>query len=85
MKSPEKRGHIDRHGYNVGKRIKDKKRHVLNDTEKPLMPAIVHVADIQDRDGNVQLVSTPFEFYPLLRKISADSDYQGSIFERGAT
>ena len=48
------------------------------------MHAIVHAADIQDRDGGVLLISTLFGLYPFLRKIFADGGYQGSIFERGA-
>jgi len=42
---------IDPHGYDAGKKIKGKKRHVLVDTLGLLLHAIVHPADIQDRDG----------------------------------
>lgn len=48
------------------------------------MHAIVHPADIQDRDGGVLLISTLFGLYPFLRKLFADGGYQGSIFEQGA-
>ena len=47
------------------------------------MHAIVHPADIQDRDGGVLLFSTLFGIYPFLRKVFADGGYQGPIFERG--
>ena len=43
------------------------------------MHAIVHAADVQDRDG-VLLTSTLFGLYPFLRKIFADGGYQGLIF-----
>ena len=47
-----KRGRsIDPHGYDAGKKIKGKKRHILVDTQGLLMHALVHAADIQDRDG----------------------------------
>src|SRR6185436_6186917 len=36
------------HGYDVGKTIKSKKRHILVDTVGLLLHAIVHPADIQD-------------------------------------
>ena len=48
------------------------------------MQAIVHPADIQDRDGGVLLIATLFGLYPFLRKLFADGGYQGPIFERGA-
>ena len=42
---------IDPPGYDAGKKIKGKKRDVLVDTQGLLMRAIVHAADVQDRDG----------------------------------
>ncbi len=47
------------------------------------MHAIVHPADIQDRDGGILLVATLFGLYPFLRKMFADGGYQGPIFEQG--
>ena len=52
------------------------------DTQGLLMHAIVHPADIQDRDGGVLLVSTLFGLYPFLRKLFADGGYQGPVFEQ---
>ena len=50
----QKRGaSIDPPGFDAGKKIKGKKRHILVDTQGLLMHAIVHAADIQDRDGGV--------------------------------
>jgi transposase len=78
-----KRGaQIDPHGYDAGKKIKGKKRHILVDTEGLLMHAIVHPADVQDRDGGLLLISTLFGLYPFLRKIFADGGYQGPVFEQ---
>ena len=59
-----------------------KKRHIMVDTQGLLMHAIVHPADVQDRDGGVLLVSTLFGLYPFLRKLFADGGYQGPIFEQ---
>jgi len=47
------------------------------------MHAIVHPADIQDRNGGLMLLATLFGLYPSLRKIFADAGYQGPIFEQG--
>src|SRR5271166_4232159 len=54
-----KRGaHIDPHGFDAGKLIKGKKRHILVDTLGLLLHAIVHSAGIQDRDGGISLLAT---------------------------
>ena len=77
----EKRGScIDPHGYDAGKKIKGKKRHILVDTQGLLMHAIVHSADIQDRDGGALLMATLFGLYPFLLKLYADGGYQGRDF-----
>jgi transposase len=47
------------------------------------MHAIVHPADIQDRDGGILLMSTLFGLYPFLQKLFADGGYQGPVFEQG--
>ena len=44
------------------------------------MHAVVHAADIQDRDGGVLVLATLFGMFPFLRKIFADSGYQGPHF-----
>ena len=78
-----KRGRsIDRHGFDAGKKIKGKKRHVLVDTQGLLLQAIIHAADVQDRDGGVLLMSTLFGAYPFLLKLYADSGYQGPKFQQ---
>jgi len=47
-----------------------------------LLHAIVHAADIQDRDGGVLLLGTLFGMFPFLKKRFADSAYQGPIFHK---
>ena len=47
------------------------------------MHAIVHPADIQDRDGGVLVIATLFGLYPFLRKLYADGGYQGPNFQAG--
>ena len=48
-----------------------------------LIHAIVHAADIQDRDGGALLMATLFGRYPYLVKLIADGGYAGPKF-RGA-
>ena len=75
------RGAHDPHGYDAGKKTKGKKRHILVDTQGLLMHAIVHGADVQDRDGGVLLMATVFGLYPFLLKLYADGGYQGAQFQ----
>lgn len=69
-------------GYDAGKKVKGRKRHILTDTEGHLLAAIVHTADIQDRDGAPLLMSTLFGLFPWLQKIFADAGYAGEKAER---
>src|SRR5258708_16719476 len=73
---------IDPHGYDAGKKIKGKKRHLLVDTVGLLLHAIVHPADIQDRDGGVLVMATLFGMFPFLKTLFADSGYQGPKFAK---
>src|SRR6195256_1101689 len=81
---------IDPHGYDAGKKrqrrrcaeIKGKKRHILVDTVGLLLHAIVHPADIQDRDGGVLVMATLFGMFPFLKTLFVDSGYQGPKFAK---
>jgi hypothetical protein len=46
------------------------------------MHAIVHSADIQDRDGGALLMASLFGAFPFLVKLYADGGYQGPEFQR---
>lgn len=67
-------------GFDAGKLIKGKKRHVLVDTQGLLLHAIVTAADVQDRDGGRALLATLFGLFPYLEKLFADSAYAGPVF-----
>jgi transposase len=45
------------------------------------MQAIVHAADIQDRDGGALLMASLFCAFPFLIKLYADGGYQGPGFQ----
>ena len=47
------------------------------------MHAIVHGADIQDRDGGALLMATLFGAFPFLLKLYADGGYQGAEISGG--
>lgn len=44
------------------------------------MHAVVHAADIQDRDGGILVLASMFGLYPFLEKVFADGGYQGPQF-----
>ena len=46
-----------------------------------MLHAVVHPADIQDRDGGVLVLSTLFGMYPFLLKLFVDGGYQGPQFQ----
>jgi len=64
-------------GYDAGKKIKGRKRHILTDTNGNLVHAFVHGADIQDRDGAPLLLSGIIGRFPWLRHLFADGGYAG--------
>src|ERR1039458_7364694 len=74
---------IDPHGFDAGKLIKGKKRHVLVDTVGLLLHALVTSADVQDRDGGLLVLSTLFARFPFLKKLFADTAYAGPVFQDG--
>lgn len=64
-------------GYDAGKKIKGRKRHIVTDTHGHLVGLQVHPADIQDRDGAVAVLASIRSLYPWLRHIFADGGYAG--------
>lgn len=64
-------------GYDAGKKIKGRKRHILADTCGFLIFILVHTADIQDRDGAVDVLKAVRKRFPWLRHVFADGGYAG--------
>ena len=69
-------------GYDAGKQVKGKKRHVLVDTLGLVLQALVSPANVQDRDGGLMLFSALGEHFPLLEKLFADGAYRGPQFRQ---
>jgi putative transposase len=64
-------------GFDAGKKIKGRKRHILTDTQGFLVGAVVHTADIQDRDGAPDVLARIRYSFPWLRHVFADGGYAG--------
>ncbi len=64
-------------GYDAGKKVKGRKRHIVTDTLGLMLFVLVHGADVQDRDGAPALLKTIRHRFPWLRHIFADGSYAG--------
>lgn len=55
-----------------------RKRHILTVTAGNLVHAVIHTADIQDRDGAPLGLSEIVSRFPWLRHVFADGGYAGT-------
>jgi putative transposase len=67
------------HGYDGGKKISGRKRHILVDTLGLLLKAKVHAADILDRDGARLLLEPVKQMFGRLSHVWADMGYRGEV------
>jgi putative transposase len=68
-------------GYDAGKKVKGRKRHILVDTMGNLLKVVVHSAHIQDRDGaRLLLQDLPRMLRLRLQKVWADQGYTGDLW-----
>jgi len=65
-------------GFDMAKKVKGRKRHIVTDTEGSLLAVLVHPADVQDNHGAVPLLRTIGRMFPKLRHIFADRVYRGA-------
>lgn len=72
-------------GYDAGKKIKGRKRHLVTDTLGLPLNLAVHPANIQDRDGLALACRWIKRRFPWLTCLFADAGYQGPIAACNAT
>lgn len=65
-------------GFDAGKKVTGRKRHILVDPLGLLLIVAVHPADVQDRDGARELLRTARRLFPFVKRIFADGGYQGT-------
>ena len=68
-------------GFDAGKKVKGRKRHILTDTGGLLVAGQVHAANIQDRDGAPALLASIRHPFPWQRHVFADGAYAGPKLE----
>jgi transposase len=66
-------------GYDAGKKINGRKRHIVVDTIGLLLIVMVSAASIQDRDGGRGILKLLKGALPSVRHIFADGGYQGQL------
>ena len=66
-------------GYDAGKKVAGRKRHLLVDTLGLILLAKVHAADVQDRDGARLLLAALATRFGWLRCLWADGGYAGAL------
>ncbi len=64
-------------GYDAGKKVKGRKRHMLTDTIGLMLVMIIQSAGVQDRDGAPDVLKYARFRFPWLRHIFADGGYAG--------
>jgi transposase len=64
-------------GYDAGKKVKGRKRHIATDTAGNLLDGLVLPAHVQDRDGAPDLIERCRDAYPTLGRFFADGGYAG--------
>ena len=69
------------HGYDAGKKISGRKRHLIVDTLGLILAITVHAADIQDRDGAKLVFEKLKGRFHRLRVIWADGGYAGKLVQ----
>jgi transposase len=64
-------------GFDAGKKVKGRKRHIVTDTLGLLLAVHVTAADVQDRDGAMPVVAQAIAKCPTVKTLFADSAYSG--------
>ena len=71
-------------GYDAGKRVHGRKRHIVTDTNGLLLAVLVHPANVQDVHGAVPLLERLRTKFPKLRHVFADRVYRGDQLVRAS-
>lgn len=69
-------------GFDAGKKIKGRKRHIIVDTLGLVLAVVVHSASIQDRNGADEVIRCMKESWHRIVKVFADGGYSGKLVER---
>ena len=71
---------VEESGFDGGKLIKGRKRHIAVDTIGCVLVVVVHAAHIHDSKGARRVLKTLFSIVKTIKKIWADCGYRGADF-----
>jgi transposase len=66
-------------GYDAGKKVQGRKRHIVVDTIGLLLAIVVTSADVQDRDGGKTVIASLRAKFSRISRIWADGGYAGQL------
>jgi transposase len=75
----------DTSGYDAGKKVSGRKRHIVTDTLGLLLVVTVTAASVQDRDGGLQALELAHGWFARLVHVFADGGYAGRLVEWART
>lgn len=68
-------------GYDAGKKVNGRKRHIVVDTLGLLLCVVVTAACVQDRDGSKPLLEAAIAAHQRIRLVWADGGYAGKLVD----
>ena len=69
-------------GFDAGKKIKGRKRHIALDTLRNLLTVVVHSAGIQDRAGARAVLTRLYTRLRTIKTVFVDGGYSGKLTDR---
>jgi transposase len=69
----------DSRGYDAGKKVNGRKRHIVVDTIGLLVVVLVTAASVQDRDGGLRILDRAKMAMPSIALVWADGGYAGKL------
>jgi putative transposase len=77
-KGAQKGAPLDPQGFDAGKKIRGRKRHILVDTLGLLLSVAVHAANIRDRDGVALVLDRRTRrLFPFIERVYGDGGIKG--------
>jgi putative transposase len=68
-------------GYDAGKKVKGRKRHLIVDSFGFILALVITPAAVQDRDGGRQVIAMLLSMYARIQVIWADGGYSGGLVQ----
>ena len=74
-------GAADERGYDGGKKVKGRKRHITTDIEGNLLCVVVHAANIPDTISGCNVIQRTLKRYHTIKGVSGDAGFRGTFKE----